>query len=400
MNKKKTIIITLAVLIVAIGAWYFLTKDKKTATVWETQKPTTGNISESVTATGTIQPLDTVSVGTQASGIISKIYVDFNSVVRKGQLLAELDPTILQATVNQIKGNLAQMQSQLTYQQQNFSRQKQLYDVGAISKSDYDNAVYSLNAAKAAVSSVNAQLKSAQQNLYFTKIYSPIDGVVLSRNVSEGQTVAASFSTPTLFSIAQDLTKMQVNAAVDEADIGSVEVLDSVSFTVDAYIGDNFKGTVHEIRLHPTSSSNVVTYSTLINANNEDLRLKPGMTANIIIYTKGASNALLIPAKALNYQLDATSIKDKKTVIIPLKTPITENQNYVWVKNGDTITQKLIQTGINDNIHVQITSGLSANEEVITGVSQSSSTESNTTQSSPFMPKRPGSNNSKKSTSK
>src|SRR6185369_7138400 len=246
-----------------------------------------------------------VAVGTQVSGTISKVYVDFNSKVKRGQLLAELDKTILNAQVQQIVSSIQQAQSQLTYQQSNINRQSQLYNAGAISKAELETAQNEFKVAQAGLKAAQSQLQAAQKNLSLASIHSPIDGTVLSRNVSEGQTVAASFNTPTLFSIAKDLTRMQVGAAVDEADIGNVKQGQRVSFTVDAFPDDVFDGNVLEIRLQPTVSSNVVTYTTIISANNNNLKLKPGMTANISIYTKEEENALLVSAKATKFKPDS-----------------------------------------------------------------------------------------------
>ena len=297
-NLKKILIIA-AVLIAILLIWLLFFHKKEVPVTVLAEKPTTGYIAQSVTATGKIEPVDTVTVGTQVSGIIQYLYVDFNSKVKKGELLASLDKSLLQATLDQFKGNLLNAQSQLVFAKNNFNRQDLLFKTDAISKADYDSALNTYDAAKAGVASAQAQVRSAQKNLSYADIYSPIDGVILNRNVSIGQTVAASFSTPTLFIIAKDITKMEVEANVDEADIGDVKAGNRSSFTVDAFITDQFAGTVTEVRLHPTVSSNVVTYTTIINAPNDDMKLKPGMTANIIIYTKEVNNAMLIPAKAL-----------------------------------------------------------------------------------------------------
>lgn len=412
-KKKKIIIIVLILIAVAIAAWFLFFKKEEQVVVVDAEKPTVGRISESVTATGTVEPVDTVAVGTQVSGTVDKIYVDFNSTVKKGQLLLELDPTLFQAAVDQSAANVAQQKSALVFQQANFNRQKQLYEVSAISRQDYDNALYTLNAAKASVSSQEAQLRTQQKNLSLSKIYAPIDGTVLSRDVSVGQTVAASFSTPTLFVIARDITKMQVKANVDEADIGNVVNGQRSTFTVDAFINDVFNGTVQEVRLNPTTSSNVVTYTTIINAPNDDEKLKPGMTANITIFTKEADTALLLPVKAIKYKPDSSLSQQYR--IIPLKNigegmpqqpgsdakkESVDSSNiisYVWVKQGNELIQKKVVTGLNDNTHVEILSGLSANDDVVTGsevVAGSAAPQGQA--SSPFMPKRPGRDNSKK----
>ena len=412
MKKRTLIIVILLVLFIGAGAFYMFGKKEEKGITLETVKAHTGYISESVTATGTIEPEDTVAVGTRVSGDIQKVYADFNSNVKKGQLLAQLDKSLLTATLNQARATLTQAQSQLVYQQANYSRQKQLYDVGAISKADYDNALYQYDVAKASVSNAQAQVQSAERNLSYADIYSPIDGVVLSRNVSEGQTVQASFSTPTLFVIAKDITKMQVQADVDEADIGNVKDSQRATFTVDAFLNDVFNGTVQEVRLDPTTSSNVVTYKALVNAPNNDKKLKPGMTANITIFTKEANNALLVPAKALKFQPDESL--SKQYVIIPAKAttaelvnkPVAEKSHAdslpdiakVWVLEGNKLMEKRIKTGLNDDENVQVLEGLLPNEAVVTGSSSVASTPQQPGESSPFMPKPPSRNNSKPGT--
>lgn len=412
MKPKKIIIILIAILVL-FGIWYFFLRTKEQKLSLTTEKPVIGAISTDVTATGTIQPVDTVTVGTQVSGTISALYADFNSTVKKGELLAELDKVLIQSTVDQAKANLSQARSNQTYQQANYNRQQQLFETGSISKADYDLALNTLQVAKANVSNVQAQLKAAERNLSFTQIYSPIDGVVLSRSVSIGQTVAASFSTPTLFTIAKDITKMQVQAKVDEADIGNVKTGQRSTFTVDAFIDDTFNGKVKEIRLQPSISANVVTYATLIDAPNDDKKLKPGMTANIIIYTKEINDALLVSAQALKFHPDSSLSKQYEIIPDPghkkgngrngklmnrKATPgkaadadvVSNPPAYVWVLEGQKLIQKKIRTGLNDNTHVQILSGLSENDVVVTGTDGLNSTAPVAAASSPFMPKRGG----------
>jgi len=393
--KKKTIFIIIGTAVALFAIWYFALRKKEQVVVLETEKPKMGYISENVTATGKVQPVDTVAVGTQVSGTIKTLYADFNSKVKKGQLLAELDKTLFEATVNQYQANLVSAQSALVYQKGNFSRQSNLYKVGAVSKADYDNALYTYNASKASVNSIKAQLASAQKNLSLASIYSPIDGTVLSRSVSEGTTVAASFSTPTIFSIAKDLTKMQVEASVDEADVGDISKGERATFTVDAFLNDTFKGTIQEIRLSPSISSNVVTYKTIINTSNDANKLKPGMTANITIFTKEVNNALLIPTKAIKFVPDSTLAgKYQITWVNPNRKPAGADEAYVWVqKNSKELIQKKIKTGINDNTHVEVLSGLAAADVVVTGSQRMGKSQAAAQgQSSPFMPKRPGGN--------
>ncbi len=411
MKSKKTIIILISIVVILGLVWYFFLRTKEQPVTLTTEKAATGPISTSVTATGTVQPVDTVTVGTQVSGTISALYADFNSTVKKGQLLAELDKTLIQATVDQAKASLAQAQSNEGYQAANFNRQQQLYTTGSISKADYDLALNTYQVAKASVSNAKAQLRSAERNLSFTQIYSPIDGVVLGRSVSIGQTVAASFNTPTIFTIAKDITKMQVQAKVDEADIGNVEKGQRATFTVDAFIDDTFNGTVKDVRLQPSISSNVVTYATLIDAPNDDKKLKPGMTASIIIYTKEIKDALLISAKALQFRPDSTLSKNydivpirglkqgeaakkknkKAAGTVPAETETTKTEaSYVWVVQGNKLVQKKISIGLDDNTHVQVLGGLTADEVVATGTETVAKGAAPAAASSPFMPQRPG----------
>lgn len=411
MKKKTIIILSVLVLAAAAGIFYFTSGKKAQAVNFVTGQAQYGYIAKSITATGTVQPVDTVSVGAQVSGVVKNVYVDFNSEVKQGQLLAKVDPSIIQAQTEQSKANLANAQSNLNYQQNNFERQNKLYNLGAISKADYQVALNQYNGAKAAISNAAAQLRLAERNLSYTNIYSPINGVVLNRNVSAGQTIASSFNAPTLFVIAKDLTKMQVRAAVDEADIGGVRSGQLVSFTVDAFPDDIFEGTVQQILLHATVSANVVTYTTLINVENKAMKLKPGMTASINIYLEEDSNALLIPSKALNFKPDSTLLKnytikkatrnttganninkenkrnrhDSSNKAKQEKTEISKS--YVWVRSGDTLTEKRILTGLNDDSYVRVIKGLIPGEEVITGIAiGESKNNTDNTQRSPFMP--------------
>jgi HlyD family secretion protein len=403
--------------------WFIFFHKKEVPVTVQAEKPTKGYIAQSVTATGKIEPVDTVMVGTQISGILKYLYADFNSKVKKGELLAVLDKSLLQATLDQFKGNLLNAQSQLAFAKNNFDRQNLLFKTDAISKADYDSALNTYNAAKANVVSDEAQIRSAEKNLSYADIYSPIDGVVLNRSISVGQTVAASFSTPTLFVIAKDITKMQVQANVDEADIGDVKGGNRASFTVDAFINDQFSGTVQEIRLHPTVSANVVTYTTIINAPNDDMKLKPGMTANIVIYTKEVNNAMLIPAKALAFTPDSSLMKDYQIVgKVAHKrkdksavggaaggsptanqvshsaksrsdsSGITKQRASVWVLEGKKLVQKRIEIGLNDNTHVEVLKGLAATDLVATGITggPNGAAAGAAPGASPFLPQRRG----------
>ena len=412
MKKKTIIIVSVVVIVVAAVVLYFMTHKKTQEITFVTSKAKYGAIAKSITATGTIQPVDTVSVGAQVSGVVKNIYVDFSSVVKKGQLLAKIDPAILLAQAEQSNANLANARSNLTYQQSNFERQKQLFNLGAISKADYQLALNQIQSAKAVVDNSAAQLKIINKNISYTNIYSPIDGVVLNRNVSAGQTIASSFNAPTLFVIAKDLTKMQVRAAVDEADIGGVLPGQKVTFTVDAFPNDIFEGAVQEVLLHASVSANVVTYKTLINVDNAAMKLKPGMTASINIYIEEDDHALLIPSRALNFKPDSAlmnryviqraerSIKNiknhgkKSRLHKDSSDTIIENETnqkaYIWKKSGDTLIEKRITIGLNDDANVKVIDGLSPNEEVITNaITGENKKNGEDAQRSPFMPKMP-----------
>ncbi|MFI5193169.1 MAG: efflux RND transporter periplasmic adaptor subunit [Chitinophagales bacterium] len=426
MKKKKIIWIMVLIAVVAAGIWYFKFRRQEKPVALDTEKPENGYIALSVTATGTIEPVDTVSVGTQVSGTIRYVYADFNSRVKKGQLVAELDKSLLNAQVNQFQANLQVAKSQLIYQKSTYDRQNLLFQAGAISKADYETAMYQYNTAKANVQSVQAQLDAALKNLSYADIYSPVDGVVMVRNVNIGQTVASSFSTPTLFIIAKDISKMQVQAAVDEADIGNVKQNQRATFTVDAFPENTFSGIVEEVRLQPTISANVVTYTTIIKAPNDNLKLKPGMTANIIIYTKEENDALLISAKALKFKPDLSM--DKQFKIISLNTDsaagsavprytkdksmhradsagrkindtavvITPQWSSVWVKENDSLIQKKIIIGLNDDTHVQVLHGLSPADDVVDAVQNPDILPAAAGPAkSPFMPQRRGSSTKK-----
>jgi HlyD family secretion protein len=417
MKKRKTILWISILVVGAVILFIWVVRDKSPQIVLATEKPRVGYIANAITATGTVQPVDTVAVGTQVSGTISRVYVDFNSKVKKGQLLAELDKTILNAQVQQIVSSIQQAESQLTFQQSNFNRQSQLYNAGAISKADLETAQNEFKVAQAGLKSSQSQLQAAQKNLSLASIYSPINGTVLSRNVSEGQTVAASFNTPTLFSIAKDLTQMQVEAAVDEADIGNVKKGQRVTFSVDAFPDDMFEGTVSEVRLQPSVSANVVTYTTIINTGNDQLKLKPGMTANITIYTKEENNALLISARATKFKPDSSIMlkykidderkkaKGQQTASAPgkgdnitqsngmlRKEPANDSNNIrrasVWVVSGNTLTRRFIRTGLEDGTQVQVLGGLTPNDEIVDGVQAGVKANSTNGQRSPFMPQR------------
>ncbi len=409
LRISKVWILVAIVVVLAAVAFLLSGNKKKEEVQFNTAQVAPANIVNTVTATGTIEPVTSVTVGTQVSGIVSKLYVDYNSVVKKGQVIAELDKSNLISELNSAKASLQQSlaslnsaESSLNYQTANFRRNKALYQKGLISGNDYEGARLSYQTALANVSSVKdqvaaarEQVKKAQTNLGYATITSPIDGVVLSKSVEEGQTVAASFSTPTLFTIAKDLTNMQVVADVDEADIGDVKVGERVTFTVDAYPDNTFSGTVTQVRQEATTTNNVVTYSVVISAPNADLKLKPGLTATVTIYTQENKGVLSVPSKALRFTPEKETVGGMKI------KDIANAKNKVWTIEGNTIVAHRVNIGMTDGSHTQILSGISRGAKVITGIStasdddDSSDDTASSGESSPFAPKGPGSKKKK-----
>jgi len=397
-NKKIIIISVVCAVVIAVGFYFFKKESPKDAFRLETIKMSSNKITTTVTATGTIDPITEITVGTQVSGIISKIYVDYNSVVKKGQILAELDKTNLQSDYNSQLLNLNSSRTQYDFQKKNFVRSKELHDKNLISDIDFETAKYNYELAESTYKLNQTNLKKAQTNLDYATIHSPIDGVIVSRAVEQGQTVAASFSTPTLFDIAQDLTKMQVVANVDEADIGNVKQGQRVTFTVDAFPNDQFSGKVTQVRLKSTVTSNVVTYQVVVNTPNMDLKLKPGLTANITIYTVEKNDIQTLPNKVFNFKPDIESLVSHKYIVFENKEiakNLKEKQRIVWVQDGNTIKNKVVIMGDADVANTEIISGLSHNELVILDQksgSTDSASSSQSTEKSPFMPQRPGGN--------
>ncbi len=349
------------------------------------------DVNTSITATGTIEPVTKVEVGTQVSGIIDKIYVDYNSVVHKGDIIAELDKTNLTSELTSAESNLSNAMSNLTYQESNYKRYKTLYEKGLVSANDFENARLTWEQAKQQVVVQRQNVQKAKTNLGYATITAPIDGVVLSKEVEEGQTVASAMTTPTLFIIAQDLTDMRVIADIDEADIGGVKEGQRVTFTVDAFPEDVFSGTVTQVRQEATTESNVVTYEVVISAPNEDLKLKPGLTANVTIFTSEKTNVLTIPTKALRFSPNEALLAEDET-IEDVKSPVK-----VWTQQGKTFKAIAVQTGTTNGTLTEITSGLKAGDKVITEfIMGASEEEANTQPSNPFMPGPRNRNNQKK----
>ena len=407
MNKKKIILIAVSIAVVAgAGFWLFGSSKAQHKVTYETAVVTRGEISESITATGTIEPVTEVEVGTQVSGIIDKIYADYNSVVTKGQLIAEMDRVTLQSEVASQRAAYNGAKAEYEYQQKNYERNRGLHEKQLISDTDYEQSVYNYEKAKSNYESSQASLAKAERNLSYATITSPIDGVVINRAVEEGQTVASGFETPTLFTIAADLTQMQVVADVDESDIGGVEEGQRVSFTVDAYPNDTFEGTVTQIRLGEDSStssgsstsSTVVTYEVVISAPNPDLKLKPRLTANVTIYTLDRKDVLSVPARALCFTPERPLIGENDIV------KDCESPHKLWTREGNTFTAHPVTVGISNGINTEIISGISEGATIVTeatigkmpgGGAPADMQQAAGGERSPFMPGPPGSNKKK-----
>lgn len=440
IRHKKVLIIPVLVIAAAAAVWFFKTGKRETPLAFETAIANIGSVASTISATGTVEPVDEVEVGTQVSGVVKKIYVDYNSTVRKGQLLAELDKTTLKAALDLSNVSLKSAKIELDHLKKKYERINKLFEKSMVSQEELDQARYDLNRGIVSVEKAEAEVERAKLNLSYATIYSPIDGTVLSRSVDEGQTVAASLNAPTLFTIAQDLMKMEVYASVDEADIGQVKQKQRVTFTVDAYPEETFNGTVSQVRLEPTVTSNVVTYTVTILAQNPELKLMPGMTATITVYLQEASNVLTIPAKALRFKPDEQLLsrfnmpehsngkmlskeRNGQGQMLPQVSEKSSTNNefgrpgpsdfkgaragknktnwkskkekdtgIVWVKDDKQIRPVRIKTGLSDNVNVQVTDGLKEGDEVILSVKLSSSSKvsvQNSESVNPFMPKRP-----------
>lgn len=390
LRISKIWIAVVVIVIVAVAAWAMSGGKKEEDINFKEEKVALKTLQNSVTATGTIEAVTSVTVGTQVSGIVNKLYVDYNSQVKKGQVIAELDKTNLLSELNTAKANLASAQSSLNYQAANMERYKTLYKKGLVSADEYENALLTYRQAKEQVASSRENVQRAQTNLGYATITSPIDGTVISKSVEEGQTVAASFNTPELFTIAKDLTNMQVVANVDEADIGGVKEGDRVTFTVDAYPDDTFEGTVKQVRLEATTTNNVVTYEVVISASNADLKLKPGLTANVTIYTQERSGVLAVANKALRFT------PTKETVGKDMKIVDCKGKNKVWTLNGNTLTAHPVTIGQSDGINTEITKGLKQGDKIVTEIVVNVPEEEDAPQQSQGLISGPGPRGKKK----
>ncbi|MDY6800562.1 MAG: efflux RND transporter periplasmic adaptor subunit [Bacteroidota bacterium] len=421
MNKKSKKYLIYSIVFIAVAgilsAFIYL-KNGKSEYVFSTVKVEKGSISNTITATGTLEATNTVVVGTQVSGVIEKLYVDFNSVVKKGQLIAELDKSTLQSSLENAEADLERSEANFEYQASCLERNKVLYDKDLLAKSDYDLVLFNYKTSKAEVKSAKANLERAQRNLSYASIYSPIDGVVLNRAVEEGQTVAASMNTPELFTIVNDLSTMQVEADIDEADIGMVKAGQRVEFTVDAFPDETFQGEISEVRLQPTEVSNVITYAVIVEFENPELKLKPGMTASITSFIEEANDVLLVAGKATRFTPDRKLLEDymnqlasdeptKKTDNLndneksapPLRRikELSDSQKIVWIKNDNHVHPVVIEVGIDDGSNMQVISGLEEGDVIVTSLEliggsdlALAKSENDDEQKSPFVQERPG----------
>lgn len=397
---KKKLIISGAVVLLALAVLpLFFGKSKMGGIRLETAQVERGTIANSVTATGTVEPVTEVDVGTQVSGIIDKLYVDYNDVVKAGQLIAEMDKVNLQAELKSAEAQLASSKTEFEYQQKNYARSKVLHEKQLVSDTDYETATYNYEKAKAAYEQSQASMVKVRRNLEYATITSPIDGVVINKVVEEGQTVAAGFETPTLFTIAADLTKMQVIADVDEADIGNVKEGQRVQFTVDAYPNDTFEGVVQQVRLGESddsssstssSSSSVVTYEVVITADNPDLKLKPRLTANVTIFTMEEENVLLVPNKALRFIPEPKLMEILGLQVNDNSANIKKGEKFVWVKENNVLVTKAITVGVSNNNYTEILGGLNEGEVVAVDLESEMPVAGPSAERSPFMPGPPG----------
>ena len=404
MKKKRRIwwiILGIVALAIAIMAIVKATKSANKELVIRTHVVEEYTVENTVTATGTIEPVETVEVGTQVSGKVEKIYVDFNDVVKKGQLMAELDKQTLNQSLSRARASLTSAESQLNYAKLTYERTKQLYEANAATLAAYQEAQNAYTQAQMSKRNAQASYDQARVDLAYAEIYSPIDGIVLDRAVEVGQTVAASFSTPTLFTLANDLTKMQVEADVDEADIGQVKEGQRVTFTVDAYMDEVFNGTVNQIRMKPTTTSNVVTYTVIIDAPNPEQKLFPGMTASVTIVTE-EQTGLAVPAEAFNFTPDEQVLKAIRKAEKPegqrLERPMIQegekqaDHTMVWLKKGDDMMPRSVKVGMSDGAYKIIEQGVQAGDSVVLSAQFVTKEKAVKKGENPFMPGPPGRN--------
>ena len=377
--KKRNILIGACVLVAAAGLWIALRPSEKSGITLETAPTERITIRNSVTATGTVEPVTEVEVGTQVSGIIDKLYADYNDVVKAGQLIAEMDKVTLQAELESSQAELASCKTEYEYQLKTYARTKTLHEKELVSDAEYDQAYYLYEKARNAYEQAKADIVKVRRNLGYATITS----------------VAAGFESPTLFTIAADLTQMQVVADVDEADIGQVADGQRVQFTVDAYPDDMFEGTVEQVRLEATTESSVVTYEVVITAYNPDLKLKPGLTANVTIFTLEKDDALAVPTKALRFVPDAELLGELGLTVEQPAEQTVAGRREIWVKEGQTLSARFVVTGAASGDRTEIVEGLSDGDVVAVGLTAASAAPAAAVERSPFMPSGPGGNKKK-----
>ena len=386
--KKRTVGLVLLVAAAAIAVWLFGDKSETFNVSFEYAEVMPQDIRSGVTATGTIEPVTKVEVGTQVSGIISKIYVDYNSIVKKGDIIAELDRTNLISELSSAENNMQSALSDFEYNKRNLERIKTLYEKGLISQDEYETADLAYQKARNSYNTSKFGVEKARTNLGYATITSPIDGVVLSKAIEEGQTVASSYNTPTLFTIAADLTDMRLIADVDEADIGSVKEGQRCTYSVDAFPNDTFEGFVTQVRQEPTTTSNVVTYEVVISAKNPDLKLKPGLTANVTIYTMEECGVTAVNSKALRFTPNRKLLGSEYTI------NDCEGTEKLWTLDGKTLTAHCVKSGTSNGVLTQIVSGIENGTRVVTEANVNSNTATSNEASMerrPFAPGPPGS---------
>jgi HlyD family secretion protein len=438
MKKLKWVIISVLVVAgLAAGAWFLFGNNSKAKVEWRTAKIEQGDLQVTVRASGTLQAVTTVQVGTQVSGIIKNIFVDFNSEVREGQVIAVLDTTLLAQAVEDARAALRRSEIQVNQTKREYDRTKLLFEQKVMAQADYDLALTSFETAETNLISARSTLSRAKINLRYATIIAPISGVVVSRAVDVGQTVAASFSTPTMFTIANDLTKMQVQANIDEGDIGKIKVDQEVTFTVDAYTDATFNGTVRQVRLQPVVTQNVVNYTVIIDVPNPDLKLLPGMTANITVLVDEVKDILKIPATALRFSppqeyIDAyeKSLPDSvKKMREMYKNRMQGGQGgqggqgelgggggqggpggfsgsggqegmmgsrmggqrrsggTIWIKSGDSIRPHRVRTGVTDGLNTEVRGrNIKVGDEVVIGMITQDTKSAQQQQQNPFAP--------------
>ncbi len=390
--KSVNLILSLTLLVPAAAC----TQRQKTQI--ETVTAERGELTETVTATGTVESVTQVDVGTQVTGIIDKLYANYNSVVTKGQLIAEIEKTLLESDLKSAEANVESARLTYEYNLTNFKRDKALHDKQLISDYEFQTSQKEYEVSKTTYDKAKADRVRAAKNLNYAEIYSPIDGIVISREVEVGQTVVSSMNVANLYTIA-DLDNMQVIGNVDEADIGQVKMGQAVTFSVDAYPNDLFHGQVTQVRLNPTTESNVVTYEVVVAAPNHDHKLIPGLTANLTIYVMQEENILLLPSQAFAFEPNMPDGDSglPQPISRPDKSALEANEKIVWVLGqDDTLTPKVVKIGASNGIKTQILEGISESEKVVTDYNMAVDTQDKPDgERSPFAPQPPGSKKKK-----